>query len=930
MFKRLAEKLLGLEPGYFNQPGELGRHWFDPHWPGPLFGTPGSWHNYLLALIVLALIVLLFRRFRSQRWINQQDAVAAGLATAVCLIFLGAFGVHAWTLIPALFVLGLLAYFLFTRRWRAVLILGRLMLFALLLSFLSGALAWNVTLGIAGALLIVWVYRHEGRSRPARISLGILRGALAAFVLILLNNPILSRVITITQPSVVAVLVDHSLSMSIHDVDAKPGNSGPSRLESAVNLLDGQNQALLKRLGSVHTLHFYSFDSSPRPLGDYTEPKESEKSSSADGKPSDQEKANQSLIRALQQIKADGAATQVVPSILTVLDDLQGQRLAGIVVLTDGRDTPTAPLAEAYHALANFGIKVFPISVGSEAAPKNVELTSVSVQDSAFKDDIVDVRFTLRATGFEPGHPVRVKLIDKKTKLPLRDMDDKPAEKIIHVADSNPIEDEILFKPDHVGPLDIQVEAEKQPGEIDEQDNIRLAQTSILDASINVLYVEGYPRWEYRYIKNEMIRDKTVNISCLLVSADPTFLQEGDDPIPSSGPDAGSKFPGRITRFPETMEELMLYDVVLFGDVDPREFTDTQLQLIQEFVAKKGGGFGMIAGEHWSPIAYRNTPIDLLLPVNTATVKPDPPDEEIADGFRPILTKQGAESSIFRFFAERKDNENYIKNQLQPLFWYCRGVTVKPGVGEVYAEHPFDIGPDGRKSPLLVVGRFGSGRTLFSAYDDSWRWRFYTGESIFDTYWVQQLRYLARSKKLGQRKLTFAADRQTYQQGEPIRLALRVLDPKLLQELPPEIPVQMLDENGMTVRAEKLQKEGGQGDYYTTAFVADRLGRFTMRLPASVGEADVLDLPVEIIVPRLELADPQVNKTGLSRIAAETGGQSLTVDSARAQLPTLLQSAARTVALVFSRPLWDKPLAMIIFVLLITTEWVLRKVYGMV
>ncbi|HEX5244574.1 MAG TPA: hypothetical protein VFW23_15025, partial [Tepidisphaeraceae bacterium] len=352
--------------------------------------------------------------------------------------------------------------------------------------------------------------------------------------------------------------------------------------------------------------------------------------------------------------------------------------------------------------------------------------------------------------------------------------------------------------------------------------------------------------------------------------------------------------------------------------------------LIQEFVAKKGGGFGMIAGEHWSPIAYRNTPIDLLLPVNIATVRQDPPDEEIADGFRPILTKQGAESSIFRFFADRKDNAEYIKNQLQPLFWYCRGVTVKPGVGEVYAEHPFDIGPDGRKSPLLVVGRFGAGRTLFSAYDDSWRWRFYTGESIFDTYWVQQLRYLARSKKLGQRKLTFAADRQTYQQGEPIRLALRVLDPKLLQELPPEIPVQMLDENGMTVRAEKLQKEGGQGDYYTTAFVADRLGRFTMRLPPSVGEADVLDLPVEIIVPRLELADPQVNKIGLSRIAAETGGQSLTVDSARAQLPTLLQSAARTVALVFSRPLWDKPLAMIIFVLLITTEWVLRKVYGMV
>ena len=58
-----------------------------------------------------------------------------------------------------------------------------------------------------------------------------------------------------------------------------------------------------------------------------------------------------------------------------------------------------------------------------------------------------------------------------------------------------------------------------------------------------------------------------------------------------------------------------------------------------------------------------------------------------------------------------------------------------------------------------MLGRFGAGRTLFSAIDDSWRWRFYTGESVFDTYWVQQLRYLARSKKLGQRKLDFTADR---------------------------------------------------------------------------------------------------------------------------------------------------------------------------
>ena len=136
------------------------------------------------------------------------------------------------------------------------------------------------------------------------------------------------------------------------------------------------------------------------------------------------------------------------------------------------------------------------------------------------------------------------------------------------------------FKPDEIGTLDLSIEAVKQAGEVDDEDNVRTAQVSVLDAKIAVLYVEGYPRWEYRYLKNEMIRDATVDISCLLTSADPSFAQEGDRPI---------------KRFPESIQELLDYDVVIFGDVDPRQFTDAQLQLVQDFVSRNGGGFAMVA-----------------------------------------------------------------------------------------------------------------------------------------------------------------------------------------------------------------------------------------------------------------------------------------------------------------------------------------------
>src|SRR5439155_25110500 len=200
-------------------------------------------------------------------------------------------------------------------------------------------------------------------------------------------------------------------------------------------------------------------------------------------------------------------------------------------------------------------------------------------------------------------------------------------------------------KPEEVGTLDLVVEAQKEPGEIDDEDNIRTAQVAVLDAKLSVLYVDGAPRWEYRYIKNEMIRDKTIDISCLLTSADPNFAQEGDKPI---------------KRFPESIEELMDYDVVLFGDVDPRQFSDAQLQLVSDFVAKKGGGFGMIAGTKFSPQAFKNTAIEPLLPVIISHVETEENRPTLTEGFRPILTKEGQSSSIFRFFADKAENEKFL------------------------------------------------------------------------------------------------------------------------------------------------------------------------------------------------------------------------------------------------------------------------------
>jgi hypothetical protein len=237
------------------------------------------------------------------------------------------------------------------------------------------------------------------------------------------------------------------------------GGTGPSRLDVAVGLLAGDQQVLIRKLAETHALRFYRFSRDASALGTVPPP-----DPKADKNAPRQIALDPKLVDAIRNLKPEGGATQVVPSLLTVLGDLQGQRLAGVVLVTDARETPAAASPAVVDRLKRYGAKIVAVPVGSESPLKNVAVTSLSVQDSAFKDDLVSVKVGVRAAGFEQGKQVRVRLKDKRTGQPLQTAEGRGAEATATFADDRPQEVEVVFQPKEVGTLDLVAEADGRGG----------------------------------------------------------------------------------------------------------------------------------------------------------------------------------------------------------------------------------------------------------------------------------------------------------------------------------------------------------------------------------------------------------------------------------------------------------------------------------
>lgn len=765
---------------------------------------------------------------------------------------------------------------------------------------------WMLAAGVVLVVLLVSLaYRMERVGKVTRWVLAFCRLSAILVVMGLASRPVLVLSRNHVAPSVVAVALDRSASMATADETAdetsKAAGARSTRWASALRAASG-DAGVVAQLAKTHEVGVWSFAESALPIA------------TARGS------ASRAAIES--QVASDhpsGAASDLASALSAILDAARGRRLAGVVLLSDGRQTSATAIDPVLTEAAERHVPVHVIALGSTEPRRDVALQGVTCESEAILRDLVAVQARLNVTGYDRPTPVVLELRDEAGNSLLAkarvDLNPAPA--------ANDVE--LRFRPTRAGMMTLRLTVLPAEQDDDPSNNEARTMVRVHDRKLRVLYVESEPRFEYRYLKNTILRESTFESSILLLSAAQNFAQEGTHPI---------------RRFPVSPEELNAYHVIILGDVDPRGdwIGPDALRLLTDFVSVRGGGLCFIAGERAMPFKLHNTALEKLLPIRIDPQFFGRYDAPLSEAFTPQLTAVGQRHRLFRFGsltaatdassaagADSSDSSHAIA-ELPGWYWNARVAGAAPGA-EVLAAHPTVMAGD-EPMPLAVLGRYGNGRVFYLGSDDSWRWRRGRGEFAYDAFWVETIRLLARHSLLGpEQRWRLETERREVELGSPVRFRLTSLDAAATAE---RVMVQIRDAGDEPIETTALERLAPDSTIYAAEWFPPRAGSYSAVAQTSDegAEGSVPGVTFGAQPSDAERRDPTADYAMLREIAQRTGGK-LWRPGDSAKIAAALPDRSVLVPDDVTEPLWDTRLALLLFVLPISLEWIIRKTKGL-
>jgi uncharacterized membrane protein len=742
--------------------------------------------------------------------------------------------------------------------------------------FRQGDFTWGlsrpVLLAVAAATAIAVLALLTYRGVPAtdrprdRVVLIGLRLAALAVLLFCLFRPALILKAAVPQQNFLGVLVDDSRSMSIADLN------GQTRSAFIQQQLAGPNARLLDALSQRFVVRFFSFASS-----------------------SDR-------VASAADLKFGGTATRLGQALDRARDELSGLPLAGLVMVSDGADTSDAAIDETLASLKARSIPVFTVGVGQERFAHDVQVTRVETPRSVLKGTALVVDVVLSQTGYG-GQTVPLSVEDDGRIVSTQEVTLPP--------DGESATVKVRFTAKEMGARTFKFKVPTQAGEQVTQNNARDALIQVNDRAEKILYYEGEPRFEYKFLRLGVEGDKNLQVVSLDRTAENKYYRQS-----VTTPDE------LIGGFPRTREELFQYRGLILGSVEAASFTPEQLRMIADFVNKRGGGLLMLGGRRsFGEGGWGGTPVGEVLPVVIGAAN----SKYLALDIAVHPTRAGATFAVTQI-AET-ENASAKKWDDMPVLSAVNQIReAKPGATVLLS------GVDKTRQDHIVLAyqRYGRGKAIAMPVQDVWAWRMDAKVAVTDTthamFWRRIIRWLVDGVP-EQVNVSTTADR--VEPGEAIKLSAEVLDSAYVEVNDSRVVARVTSPSGTTTEVPVEWTVTKDGEYRAT-FTPDESGIYDIKVTAARDQKDLgtAAMHVRVSAGDAEYFDAGMRAPLLKRIAEETGGRFFTPANA-ASLPEAISYSGRGVTVVEERELWDMPALFLALVGLIAAEWGYRRMRGL-
>lgn len=823
--------------------------------------------------------------------------------------------------------------------------------------------------------LYVWVmYRRDGvELRPGvRYFLLLLRVAAFVLIFIFFLQPQRRNQRTVVHNSRVLILVDTSSSMARQDKDQADGAT-LTRMEPVVAAL--QDGTLLGGLREQHDLVVARFDREVKRIVSLSriekkiEQKEGDPATggretggtdhldaAADAAPRQGEKtdepgsdtpgaadsdspgdvasaaptdADSNVDRGLagvdwkKELFPRGAQTRIGDALRSLLRDQSGGPVAGVVVISDGAQNAGVDVDAAIELARESRIPIYTVGLGSDQKPRNVRLSDFTVPERAYPGDSFKIAGIIQAAGLTDRR-VTVELFsrDASEKNSVGMLEDTKA--MILPADGELREVSFEVSQEEPGRYTYEIRLSGVADDDNAEDNRKQAEVDIVARKTRVLLLASGATREYRFLRNQLYRDKDVVLDVLLQSARGPVSQDADE---------------LLDEFPDNKQDLFEYDCIVAFDPDWTQLDLEQIDLLERWVAEEAGGLIVIAGPIHTGNWTRRTDMAKILdlyPVQFERRLSLLEDDRYGSTTpRPIVFTPEGEEAQFLQIEDSPLASEAAWESFPGVFGYYAVKGPKPGA-TVYGNLGDPAQGLDSRGPVYLAGHYyGAGRVFYSGSGEMWRLRS-LDEACFEKYYTKLIRHVSQGRLLrGSNNGVLLIERNRYQLGGTVVVRAQLSDEQHEPYAADSVAAAVTEPDGSTIPL-MLKADPTRAGFFQGDFSANQPGPYQIDLATSESIDQPLSKRIEVTVPRLEGTHPQRNDSLLAGLATGTDGlYYLGLESAlqgSESLPALasrLVSQAETTTLVgapdkeFDKLLMQITLGAVCGLLCL--EWLIRR-----